>query len=86
MTLELPKPYLLFLGDEREGAFAKTAFGLRDWASELCVGECALHPNTVTTGLPRITPAQGRSGGARSLLMGVAPRGGTLAPQWIPRL
>ena len=31
MTLELPQPYLLFLGDVTEAGFAKTAFGLRDW-------------------------------------------------------
>ena len=28
----LPQPYLLFLGDTTEAGFAKTAFGLRDWA------------------------------------------------------
>lgn len=27
----LPQPYLLFLGDVAEPAYAKTAFGLRDW-------------------------------------------------------
>ena len=40
-ALELPKPYLLFLGDVTEAGYAKTAFGLRDWARELCVGEFA---------------------------------------------
>jgi uncharacterized NAD-dependent epimerase/dehydratase family protein len=86
MTLELPKPYLLFLGDEVEAPFAKTAFGLRDWASDLCVGECALPAATVTTGLPRMTPAEGHVRGARSLVIGVAPRGGALAPAWTPTL
>src|SRR3546814_2224374 len=28
----LPHPYLLFLGDTTEPSFAKTAFGLADWA------------------------------------------------------
>ena len=41
-TTGLPQPYLLFLGDTVEAGFAKTAFGLRDWAPELCVGEFAL--------------------------------------------
>src|SRR5882757_2240281 len=42
--LDLPQPYLLFLGDTTEKGYAKTAFGLRDWASDRCVGEwsCAL--------------------------------------------
>ena len=52
----LPRPYLLFLGDTVEAGFAKTAFGLRDWAPELCVGEFALPEAKVTTGLPRMTP------------------------------
>ena len=30
----LPQPYLLFLGDTTEPSYAKTAFGLRDWAAE----------------------------------------------------
>ena len=34
----LPSPYLLFLGDTTDPGFAKTAFGLRDWAGERCVG------------------------------------------------
>jgi hypothetical protein len=32
MSLNLPSPYLLFLGDVTEPLFAKTAYGLRDWA------------------------------------------------------
>src|SRR5690606_4423798 len=37
----LPQPYLLFLGDVPNAANAKTAFGLRDWARDQCVGEYA---------------------------------------------
>ena len=46
----LPQPYLLFLGDTTEPGYAKTAFGLRDWAGERCVGEFAIDGATVTTG------------------------------------
>lgn len=86
MNLELPQPYLLFLGDVTEAPFAKTAFGLRDWVPSLCIGECALPSATVTTGLTRLTPAEGRASGARSLVIGVANRGGVLEPAWIPHL
>ena len=41
-VLVLPQPILLFLGDVAEPGFAKTAFGLRDWAGDRCVGEYAL--------------------------------------------
>ena len=55
--LTLPQPYLLFLGDTTEASFAKTAFGLADWAADRCVGEFSAAGCTVTTGLPRLDPA-----------------------------
>jgi len=77
----LPQPYLLFLGDTTEPGFAKTAFGLRDWAGEKCVGEYACGA-TVTTGLPRLTPAEAVAKGARGLVIGVANPGGVIPPSW----
>ncbi len=84
--VSLPYPYLLFLGDVHDRVYAKTAFGLRDWAAKRCLAECALPGVTVTTGLPRLTPAQARERGARSLVIGVACEGGAIAPAWIPLL
>jgi uncharacterized NAD-dependent epimerase/dehydratase family protein len=85
-TDSLPSPYLLFLADLTEPAFGKTAFGLRDWVPGLCLGECSLPTATVSTGLPKLTPAQARERGARSLVIGVAPRGGIVAASWISTL
>jgi len=82
----LPQPYLLFLGDTTNPDYAKTAFGLRDWAGERCVGEHALPGATVTTGLPRMDSAEARAHGARALVIGVANSGGFIAPNWIPAL
>jgi uncharacterized NAD-dependent epimerase/dehydratase family protein len=82
----LPQPYLLFLGDATEAPLAKTAFGLRDWASQYCVGEYALPGTKITTGLPSLTPAQAHARGARSLVIGVASPGGAIAPNWIAAL
>src|SRR5580698_9611075 len=79
-------PYLLFLGDVESVPYAKTAFGLRDWARERCVGEYALPASTVTTGLPRLTPAQAGAQGARSLVIGVAAPGGVISAAWVPAL
>ena len=65
-VLDLPHPYLLFLGDTTEKGYAKTAFGLRDWARDRCVGEWSAPGATVTTDLPRLTPKEARArGGAR---------------------
>jgi uncharacterized NAD-dependent epimerase/dehydratase family protein len=82
----LPQPYLLFLGDTVEASYAKTAFGLRDWVPDQCVGEFACEGATVTTGLPSLTPAQARAKGARSLVIGVANSGGFIPDTWVPAL
>jgi len=84
--IDLPTPYLLFLGDCTEAGYAKTAQGLKDWAPEKCVGEFALPVASVTTGLPRLTPAEAAAKGARSILIGIANSGGFIAPAWIPAL
>src|ERR1700685_252539 len=85
-VLDLPQPYLLFLGDTTEKGYAKTAFGLRDWAPERCVGEWSCAGATVTTGLQRLTPKEARARGARALVIGVANIGGIISEQWIPAL
>lgn len=85
-VIDLPQPYLLFLGDTTEAGFAKTAFGLRDWAPEKCVGELACSPDAVTLGLPKLTPAQARGAGARSMIIGVANVGGRILDSWMPSL
>jgi uncharacterized NAD-dependent epimerase/dehydratase family protein len=83
--LDLPRPYLLFLGDTPERGYAKTAIGLRDWAGEHCVGECGL-PGGITIDLPRYTPRDARAAGARSLVIGVANPGGFIPDSWLPVL
>ena len=84
--LALPQPYLLFLGDTVEAGFAKTAFGLRDWAPELCVGEFSLPGAKVSAGLPQLRPADAADQGARALVIGVANSGGFIAESWVPAL
>ena len=76
-------PYLLFLGDTVERGYAKTAFGLRDWAPDRCIGEMALPGATVSTGIPRLRPVEAYACGARALLIGVASPGGTIPASWI---
>jgi uncharacterized NAD-dependent epimerase/dehydratase family protein len=85
-VMDLPSPYLLFLGDTTVKGFAKTAFGLRDWAAERCVGEWSCGGDAVTTGLPRMTPKEARARGARALVIGVAHPGGVIGEAWIPFL
>jgi uncharacterized NAD-dependent epimerase/dehydratase family protein len=84
--LELPRPYLLFLGAAPDVAEAKTAFGIRDWTPEACVGQLRLPGCGVDLKLKDLSPAAAREAGARSLLIGVAPVGGGIPEKWIPSL
>lgn len=85
-TVVVRKPYLLFLGEAAHFSQAKTAFGLRDWAPEACVGQWRLPGCAVTLDLPDLEPAQAVTQGAGSLLIGVAPVGGRIAERWVPCL
>lgn len=82
----LPFPYLLFLGDVTEAGFAKTAFGLRDWAPDKCVGEFSIPGASVSTGLAPMRPPEAVARGARGLLIGVANPGGVIPDTWMPAL
>lgn len=82
----LPEPYLLFLGDTKEAGYAKTAFGLRDWAPERCIGEFSIEGAIVSTGLRSMNPAQAHAKGARALVIGVANAGGFIPDHWLPAL
>jgi uncharacterized NAD-dependent epimerase/dehydratase family protein len=82
----LPGPYLLFLGDTVEPGFAKTAFGLRDWARDRCIGEYVLGTGTINAGLRQMTPPEAFAAGARALVIGVANQGGFIADSWLPSL
>ncbi len=85
-VVSLRRPYLLFLGEETNALKAKTAFGLRDWAPESCIGQMHMPGGTVDLGLPEMTPAAAAFAGARSLLIGVTPTGGRIPAHWAPML
>jgi len=79
-------PYLIFLGDIAEPAYAKTAMGLRDWAPERCIGELTLGGSSVSVGLPELSPGEAHAKGALALLIGVATPGGLIPAHWVPIL
>lgn len=82
-VLDLPHPYLLFLGDDVDAQFAKTAHGLRDWARDKCVGEFACAGARITLGLSRLTPREAKARGAKAVVVGVANMGGVIRDSWI---
>ena len=81
--MNLHAPHLLFLGDVQNPLDAKTARGIVDWRPEHCLGQLRLPGCEVDLGLPDLTPAAAYALGARSLVVGVAPLGGQLAPDWL---
>lgn len=86
MMQHAPARYLLFLADTVEPGYAKTAFGLRDWAGERCVGELVLPGATVSTGLTQLSASQAAAQGATALVIGVAAPGGLIPSGWVPTL
>jgi uncharacterized NAD-dependent epimerase/dehydratase family protein len=82
-VIELPQKYLIFVGDVQLPTDAKTGFGLVDWRREACVGQWRLPSCRVDLGVPDMTPAQALAAGARTLIIGIAPTGGAIAPAWI---
>lgn len=81
--IEIPSPYLLFLGDVSNPLDAKTAMGLRDWRPEGCVGQYRLPGCAVDLGLPDMSFSEAAAAGAKSVVIGVAPSGGVLKAGWV---
>jgi uncharacterized NAD-dependent epimerase/dehydratase family protein len=75
-------PYLLFLGDAPDALAAKVAQGIRDWRPENCVGQLRLPGCKADLGLPDMELAAARAAGAKTLVIGVANRGGVISQAW----
>lgn len=75
-------PYLLFLGDAPDMLAAKVAIGIRDWRPDHAVGQIRLPGCGADLGLPDMTLAEARAAGARTLVIGVANRGGVISQTW----
>lgn len=82
----IPGKYLLFLGNADDRLTAKTACGILQWRPELCVGQMRLDGRTVDLGLPDMSAAEAKAAGAGSVIIGIAPIGGRLEPEWIAPL
>jgi len=76
-------PYILFLGDAPDQLAAKTAQGIAHWRPEWCVGQLRLEGCKADLGLRDMTLDEAADAGARTLVVGVANRGGVLSDSWI---
>jgi uncharacterized NAD-dependent epimerase/dehydratase family protein len=82
-ALSIAHPYLLFLGDAPDFLAAKTAHGVARWRRDWCIGQLRLPGCKADLGLPDRTLEQGIADGARTLIIGVANRGGKFSESWI---
>ncbi|MDQ7048786.1 MAG: N-acetyltransferase DgcN [Enterobacterales bacterium] len=79
-------PYLLYLGNAQDLLSIKIAKGIKDWRPELCAGELALSDCKVSTGIGRITLAQAKQRGVKTMVVGLANSGGKIDSAWLPDL
>lgn len=80
--MQLSPPYLLFLGDAHDALAAKTAAGIAHWRPEWCLGQLRLPGCATTLGLPDMTVEEAAAQGVRTLVLGVANRGGVISDAW----
>jgi uncharacterized NAD-dependent epimerase/dehydratase family protein len=75
-------PYLLFLGDAPDQLSAKVAQGIKDWRPENAVGQFRMDGCQADVGLKDMTLAEAKAAGAKTLVIGVANRGGYVSQSW----
>ena len=75
-------PYLLFLGDAPDMLAAKVAIGIRDWRPENALGQVRLPGCGADLGLIDMTLEEAKAAGVRTVVIGVANRGGIISQEW----
>lgn len=78
----IESPYLLFLGDAPDPLAAKVAQGIRDWRPDMAIGQFRLDGCKADMKLPDLSIADAVAAGAKTLVIGVANRGGIISPAW----
>ena len=81
--MSIEHPYLLFLGDAADQLAAKTAQGIAHWRPEWCLGQLRLPGCNADLGLADLSLEQAVEAGARTLVIGVANRGGVISEAWV---
>jgi len=81
--MEIPHPYLLYLGDVHDALAAKTAIGIVDWRKDWCLGQHRLEGCAADTGLPDLGIKEAADKGAVTMVIGAVNAGGRLPDHWI---
>lgn len=75
-------PYLLFLGDAPDMLAAKVAIGIRDWRPENAIGQFRMEGCGADLGIPDLDLDAALEAGCKTLVVGVANRGGVISEAW----
>ena len=75
-------PYLLFLGDAPDQLAAKVAIGIKDWRPENAVAQFRMVGCGADLGIQDMTLVEAKAAGAKTLVIGVANRGGIISDAW----
>lgn len=75
-------PYLLFLGDAPDQLAAKVAQGIKDWRPDNAVGQFRMPGCNADLGIKNMTLDEAKAAGAKTLVIGVANRGGIISDAW----
>jgi uncharacterized NAD-dependent epimerase/dehydratase family protein len=81
--MSIAHPYLMFLGDAADQLAAKTAQGVKDWRPDWCAGQLCLAGCHADLKLPDMTVEQAAAAGVKTVIVGVANRGGVISESWI---
>jgi len=81
--MNIQTPYLLFLGDAADALAAKVAQGICDWRPDSAIGQFRMQGCNADLGLRDMSIAQAVAAGAKTLVVGVANRGGVISDGWI---
>ena len=75
-------PYILFLGDAPDQLAAKVAQGIKDWRPDNVAGQLRLPECGADLRLPDLTLDQAQEARVKTLVIGVANRGGVISGTW----
>ena len=75
-------PYLLFLGDARDPLATKMAQVIRDWRPKYAIDQYRMEGCRADMKLPDMDLAEAHAAGAKTLVIGVANRGGVISESW----
>uniref|UniRef100_UPI000B793F44 DUF1611 domain-containing protein n=1 Tax=Amphiplicatus metriothermophilus TaxID=1519374 RepID=UPI000B793F44 len=84
--MRLRPPWLIYFGDVEDVGHAKTGLGLIQWRREFCAGQMRASGCHVDGGIPDMGIGEAVAAGVNSLVIGVAPAGGSIPPTWVSDL